>query len=107
MKQPLHEVHLRPNKVHELRDPQSMAVGEEHEGGIPMPMAPALSGRLHQGLYLLGQEVLAGAALRVFYPPRWQPCHFRGLGQNRTCVHTPYLYVRGEVNPAKNDPFWQ
>jgi hypothetical protein len=46
-----------------------MPIGQENKGGIPVAVAPALSGRLHQGLHFLGQEVLAGAALRVFYPP--------------------------------------
>src|ERR671915_607562 len=90
MKQPLGEVDLRPNEVHELRDPQSMPVGQENKGGIPVAVAPALSGRLHQGPPLLGQEVLAGAALHVFYPPWGQPCHFRWLGENQTWVHTPH-----------------
>jgi hypothetical protein len=70
MQKALGKVHLCPREIHELRDPQSMPVSEEHEGSIPMPMAPAFTGRLHQHLHLLGQEVLAGAALRVFHPPR-------------------------------------
>jgi hypothetical protein len=41
MQQPLGEVDLRPSEVHELRDPQSMPVGEEQEGGIPVAVAPA------------------------------------------------------------------
>jgi hypothetical protein len=60
-----------------------------------MPMAPTFAGRFHQGLHLLGQEVLAGAALRVFYPPRWQPCHFRWLGQNQRYIHKLHPYVKG------------
>jgi hypothetical protein len=51
------QLDLLPLQVADLRGPQTMAVGDQDHGRIPMPVAAMLSGAVHQPLNLALGEV--------------------------------------------------
>jgi hypothetical protein len=65
VEQVLLEVHLVPSQGAQFGDAQAMAVGRQDHGGVPVAVAVAGLGRLHQVGHFGGGEIFARVALTV------------------------------------------
>src|SRR6516162_8767802 len=63
MQAPLGKLHLMPLQVAHLRGPQSVPVGDQDHGRVPVAVASMLAGAVHQPLDFLPGEIPAGSAL--------------------------------------------
>lgn len=57
MQQPVLQVDLIPAEVDHLRNPKSMAIGDQYERGIPRPIPADTLGRSNEALDLIRGQV--------------------------------------------------
>ena len=65
MQKPLTQIHLVASQADQFRNAQSMPVGDQNHRGVPVTMAPELSGCGNQPVDLGRCQVLAAAALGI------------------------------------------
>jgi hypothetical protein len=65
MQKPLTQIDLLAPQADQFRDAQSMPVGDQNHRGVPVTMAPELSGRGDQPVDLGRGQVLPAAALGI------------------------------------------
>src|SRR5580658_6747059 len=70
MEQPSLKFYLLPAQRYELRHPQAVAIGQEHDRFIPTAVAPGTTGSRQELANFLGGQVLPGAHLGIAPAPR-------------------------------------
>ena len=66
----LFEIELIPFQPHQLRYPQAMPVGDQDQRSVPEAMPTYLTGRFHQCINLIGQQVLTTSHISILRSAR-------------------------------------
>jgi hypothetical protein len=85
------EVQLIPAHVHQLGDPEAVAVGHEDHGGVPVAVAVAL-GRVHELLDLGLRQIFPSANVAVG-ASLGRNCSFYGSWRDQ--LQVPFRHVFG------------